>query len=169
MMFFNDIKAMVKAGIKADITALDNPSHKVRLCNCCTHLKNWLHMDFGLLDYVGDNYVNLLWVLITNPALVICGLPDASQNEMSTMAFAQYIYNVVTGPTHNPLGALILPKGTFWPIIQVAVIHIMVLAPTNPAKFVVNILHITTEHLKIHFIPYKKCHNGSGKLSHTPV
>jgi hypothetical protein len=172
VMFFNDVKAIVKAGVEADISATDahdNPSHEVRLRDRRHRLKQWLRMDSGLLDYAGDNYANLLRVLVTDPALVVRGLPDASHHEMSTMAFAQSIYDMVASPTRHPLGAPILPKGAFWPAIQVAVAHITVLAPTDPPKFVVNVLRITAEHLKIRFVPFKKRHNGPGRPSHTPV
>jgi len=132
-------------------------------------LKTWLHLGAGLLDYGGDNYANLLRILVTDPALIVRGLPGTSDNEMSTMAFAQSIYDMVASPTRNPLGAPILPKGAFWPAIQVAVAHIKVLAPIDPPKFIVNVLRITAEHLKIRFVPYKKLHNGPGRQSRTPV
>ena len=71
--------------------------------------------------------------------------------------------------TRNPLGAPILPKGAFWPAIQVAIAHIKAMAPVDPPNFVVNVLRLTTEIIKIHFIPWSKMHDGPGRPSQIPV
>lgn len=173
-MFFNDIKAMVKAGVEADINKSQSnngsPGLELRVSERRKRLKQWLAMpSSGLLDFAGDNYANLLRILVTDPQAIVHGLPDASINEISTLVFAKSLYDMVEYPTRNPLGAPILPKGAFWPAIQVAIAHIKAMAPVDPPNFVVNVLRLTTEIIKIHFIPWSKMHDGPGRPSRIPV
>jgi hypothetical protein len=161
---------MIKAGVLADIASGaddDTPGSQLRINERKRNLKNWLSLNSGLLDYGTDNYAHLLRIIVTDPALVVRGLPGTT--EMSTTAFAQSLFDMVNNSTRNPVGAPILPKGAFWPALQVAVDHIIAMAPADPPKFVVNVLRITTEYLKIHFIPWKKDHVGPGRPSRTPV
>ena len=171
-MFFNDVKVMVKAGVLANIASgadEDTPGLQLRLNERKRNLKNWLSLNSGLLDYGVDNYAHLLRIIVTDPALVVRGLPGTTDSEMSTTAFAQSLFDMVINPTRNPAGAPILPKGAFWPALQVAVDHLIAMAPADPPKFIVNVLRITTEYLKIHFVPWRKDHIGPGRQSRTPV
>lgn len=151
-MLFNDVKAIVKAGVEADIASRlddDSPGLQLRMNDRRKGLKHWLAMNSGLLDYGEDNYANLLRILVIDPELVVRGLPGATSNEMSTSKFAKSLYEMASNPTRNPVGAPILPKGAFWPALQVAVSHIIAMAPVDPPKFVVNVLRVTTEIFKI--------------------
>ena len=132
-------------------------------------VKDWVAQGRSLLDFGDDNYANLLRVIVTDPEKIIHGLPGANTNELSTVAFAQHLYDMVKFPTRHPLGAPVLPKGAFWPALNVAIRHIEALATADRAKFVVQVLRITIEQLKIHFVPWHKPQAGPGHPSRCPV
>ena len=171
-MFFNDVKAIVKVGVESEIAAMtndDSPGSQTRLRERRKALKQWLSMGSGYLDYGDDNYANLLRIIVVDPQLIIRGLPGATTNEMSTTKFATLLYDMATNPNRNPVGVPILPKGTFWPSLQVVVDHIKFMAPVDPPRFTINVLRLATDVLKIRFIPWKKHHEGPGRPSRTPV
>ena len=173
-MFLNDVKSIVKAGVENDIANSGSQPDDLRASALASRtraklLKDWLALGRSLLDFKNDNYAHLLRVIVTDPDQIIHGLPGTQNNEMSTLDFALKLYNMVRFPSRNPLRAPILPKGAFWPALNVAVKHIIPLAPVDPDKFVVQVFRITTEHLGIHFIPWTITHTGPGRQSRTPV
>jgi hypothetical protein len=174
-MFFNDVKSMVKAGVEANITARseeDSPGIQIQNREQRTKLKQWLSLGSGYLDCGDGNCANLLHIIVTDPQLIVRGLPGTTNNEMSPIDFAKSLYEMVTHPNRNPVGAPVLPKGAFWPALQVAVAHINPLVPPPPSdasQFVINVRRLTAEFLKICFIPWKKHHEGPGRQSQIPI
>ena len=133
-MFFNDIKAIIKTGVEADlaITSEDeSPGIQIQIRERRKKLKQWLSMSSGFLDYDDDNYANLLRIIVTDPQLIIHGLPGATANEISTTEFATLLYEMVTNPHAHPVAAPVLSKGSFWPALQVTIKHIAALAPVD--------------------------------------
>jgi hypothetical protein len=175
-MFFNDVKALVKAGVEADIARGREEDGEVGevAANIATKrrlqkMKVWMSRGTGMLDYAEDNFATLLRVIVTDPEAIVRGLPGTDVNEISTTRFATDLYNMVSRPTTNPIGAPIKPNGAFHPALHVAVRHITKMAPVNPPQFVVQVLRLATELLRIRFIPWKKASEGVGRPSRIPV
>lgn len=117
-MFFNDVKSIVKTGVKDDIARSRSLSNGLQASSLASKSrsklsKDWLGMGTSLLDYKDDNYAHLLRIIVSDPDQIVHGLPGSQNNEFSTLEFSQMLYNMVHNPTRYPLGAPILPKGTF--------------------------------------------------------
>ena len=173
-MFLNDVKSIVRAGVEDDIAKSRTQSDNLRASTLASKsrsklLKDWLGLGRSLLDYKNDNYAHLLRIIVSDSDQIVHGLPGSHNNEFSTLEFSQMLYDMIHFPTRTPLGAPILPKGAFWPSLNVAVNHILPLAPVNPDKFVVHVFRITVEHLGIRFIPWSITHTGPGRRNRTPV
>ena len=161
---------MVKAGVEADINAGEGRGDDEQSTERKKKLKKWLRNGEGIMDFEHDNYAVLLRAIVTTPEEVAKGLPGMAERQITTMVFATKLYNMVTNRRNNPLEAPILLKGTFYPALKVAIKHIV---KTGGEKikptFVIGVLRLTTELLKVRFVPWKGEQTGRGHPQRNPL
>jgi hypothetical protein len=172
-MYFNDVKSIVKKGVEGDIERFAMEDEVMNVARGIgkhrrERLKEWITKGTDMLNY--DSYVTLLRALASTPEEVVAGLPRMGETEITTMVFAESLYKMVQDPARNPVKAPILAKGAFLPALKVAIQHIGKLSTVeHKVKFVVHVLQLTTELLKIKFIPWSARHEGAGRPPRVPV
>lgn len=170
-MYFNDVKAIVKKGVEADICKMvtEDEVHSRTLADSRRRkLKLWLASGQAILHF--DNYVELLRAIASTSEQVATGLPGMDRQELSTLKFAETLYDMANDSTKHPVRVPVLRKGAFYPALKVAVAQISKLTTKdNVRPFVVQVLWMTTELLKIHFIPWTPTQVGPGRPARNPV
>jgi hypothetical protein len=175
VMYFRDVRQLVKAGVEMDMKRVvedsdsDDCSEQVK-SQRKRNLKKWLKNGNGILDYEDDNYATLLRAVATTPHEIAKGLPGMEEQKMTTMAFATTLYNMVMDRHNHGLEAPVLAKGTFYPALTVAIQHIRKRSTTRKqSAFAIEVLRLTTELLKIRFVPWKLPSSGRGHPNKVPV
>lgn len=174
-LYFQDVKNIVKKGVEADIVREGRDSGNPNTVDILkkrrrAKLKAWLSNGRDILNYDDDNYAILLRAIATTPEQVAKGLPGMETNEMSTHEFATKLFKMAADKNRFPLEAPILPNGSFYPALSVAVSHIHSLCPVRgAAEFGINVFQLTTELLKIKFVPWKPAASGPGAHPRRPV
>jgi hypothetical protein len=174
-MFFRDVRQIVKAGVEGDINRQvedgdDEQSGEHAKKEQKAKLKSWLRNGEGILDYENDNFATLLRAISTSPEEIAKGLPGMAGSQITTTVFATKLYNMVMDRHNHAVEAPILPKGMFYPALRVAIKHIAKRSPVKKGSgFVIEVLRLTTDLLKIRFVPWKLQQAGPGHPHRVPV
>ena len=174
-MFFRDVRQIVKAGIEGGMRRQgededDQQSSKDVDRERKRKLKAWMRNAEGILDFENDNYATLLRAISTSPEEIAKGLPGMAERQITTTVFATKLYNMVKDQHNHCIEAPVLSKGMFYPALKVAIKHIgKRSAVKKTSMFVIEVLRLTTEVLRIRFVPWKMQQAGRGHPPRVPV
>jgi hypothetical protein len=156
--FIVDVKLLVRAGVEADTSAAlssEDGALKAAAERRLDQLSIWLESPEPL-GYGEDTYVPLLRAI--NQPNAATRLPLGNAQSMSTIELASLLYSMGKQVSPQIVQAPIYSKGSFLPVLKVAIIYIsqraLASGRDDPEMYITRVLAMILDNHKVHHIPW---------------